>query len=382
MDNEKAKAILGDRKAWHKALDNGELDGVNIEGYRADPHDPSALQGYRFPPDITFSECRFPAKMSFRDCIFLGRVTFAGDQFKDKTDFSRAQFHGVAIFGALRGITFDHVHFFEEANFRGSQTSGAISFIRANFHKRVTFNNRNFHQRANFRNAVFHDFSDFTNAKFNGRANFSQAKFLQRPPHTPGCNLGDPGAFFGMQVHAQEFLRQSPKGQERIELAEDIADDLQLLRAKAEQTHTHSLVTDCHALWLYCQEVVRGWHPATWPSRIFHLISNYGRSVVRPFVVAAFTTAVFTFLYAWLRFGTSWEIPRISVWHYSLTRLIPIPGMSVEGIEERIASRLGVARLPELEGLVWSALSMLQGFIGLLTIFLVGLALRNRFKIG
>lgn len=98
--------------------------------------------------------------------------------------------------------------------------------------------------------------------------------------------------------------------------------------------------------------------------------------------MAGAVTLFFRWIYGLILFpfeehGNAWAL-----WHYSLARLFPLPGISTAGTEAAVMRELGVGNLSSGWLLAWNTASLLNGILGLLALFLIGLALRNRFKIG
>jgi len=112
-----------------------------------------------FPSDhANFINTYFDKEVHFVGFVFIGSAEFNGAQFNRRADFSHAFFGGSASFSSTR--------FKQQAVFNA-----------ATFNSSANFNSCSFRSEANFSNARFMSFSAFDSAKFNSMAFFVATVF-------------------------------------------------------------------------------------------------------------------------------------------------------------------------------------------------------------
>lgn len=125
-----------------------------------------------FEAPVSLEGCNLNGKLSFRKCIFKEFVMFRGTKLPDRAEFIDCIFLKGCSFAA--GLNFslnknegDHIDDIYHLKFDGSE-----------FHNYVTFNNRAFKRSASFKNCTFYDPPHFQNAALHHGTKFSGSQFI------------------------------------------------------------------------------------------------------------------------------------------------------------------------------------------------------------
>ena len=315
------------------------------------------------------------ADSEITEVLICRGFVFSGDALFQNTSFS-----GDACF---RDATFLGKTHFHDARFRNASFEDDASFQNATFSGDATFQNARF-RNADFQNAAFSGDAAFQNATFSGDANFSDATFKGKTTlvHTGFENW--PPKFFNAALHEDtDFtdvgwpaVPKNPKDatnhRRRYERLKQLMDS----QKKFFDEHRF------HRLALHCREVEDGWRSFSGVgSRLFRYMSDYGWSIGRPLCGLMIT------------FLCGWVLIFIAEYHAFLTgarAALPDPELELWqalGLSfSNTFSLLGLGRTffqEELTGLTPTSeiVSGVQFFLGPLFLFLLGLALRNRFRI-
>ena len=351
-------------------------------------------------------------RTTFRDANFgTGNVYFTDANFgNDNLDFSNTRFGGDNVYFAdihmgngellFSDADFGQAHVtFKAAKFG----AGGASFKRTKFAS-ATFESAIFGQKgANFEYAEFTGSANFellkiTNdnnrahfnfrfATFSKSCNFSTDSLLNSIPDFTGTKNTNHFVLTGLKCQLQTCRQKMTKR------AVDPADAERLCRLKelAESNKDHRKALKFHA----DEMRAKRWHKygafASVLDLMFDKISNYGQSLMRPvlaliFIIAAMT--IYTVGYQ-LPFSTKWNDYRLWIHNMesittttwidgfiaSLSHVIPfVGGMQGHG-KEALATLNPI--LPQHYG----AMALLFSLPAFALLFLIGLALRNRFRL-
>jgi hypothetical protein len=311
------------------------------------------------------------AGISFEGFIFPGEAKFCGTEFSQAVSFRAAIFHGDANFNNVRfevSACFDHARFLRFANFnhasferffvRGAAFSGEANFVQAKF------------KHSEFTGVAFkHALTRFTDASFKHVPDFWAATFATPP------------LFQRVRVKYQKY--SGPKFWRRwISCAsgEDDASRFRRLKQLASDWKDHQLELDYFAYELQakrCTET-RGLFPILL-NLLYGWLSNFGRSVARPFwlllgltVVAA--ASIFLMHSPTCAVAQAWAALKVSSTNTAL-----LLGADKWDIRSDAITKLCDACKTQLNA---DPLAYAQSGIGLLLLFLLALGLRNRFRIG
>jgi uncharacterized protein YjbI with pentapeptide repeats len=376
------------------------------------PNTPPDFSNTRFDRPVDFSSVTFKRPADFRSSTFSGDVNFGGTRFENQADFSSAIFSGEAKFERVqfqagsadfksarfsKGVDFQYATF-SNANFRSTTFSGPANFNSTTFHGigRATFNSAVFSDGADFGSANFllggvdfgsADFSktasfnaakfnmatfeaatfssliQFINAEFNGSTIFASARFEAQPPDFRGATMHEATEWHDVtwpkppkndadaqqQVYAYERLKQE---MERLKKHEDEQNFFRReLRARRRLLRTS---------------------PGEWLLNfLYQLFSDYGKSFRRPlfWLLAIFAAGTAFFALSPVYCGTPMPFELAARLSFANIFLF-LPDKREIMMDHRIADCLSNTML----------VSAAQSLLSVVLLFLLGLALRNRFR--
>ncbi len=315
--------------------------------------------------ETTFQHCIFAQEHSiFQDVTFgNGNVIFAHTRFNipylnfgsvdfgsGKIDFSNSDFaDGLVVFSkskhAQTRIYFEHVNFKNSLlmnSLEGSQDILELSFKHSSFGSAFDLSNNN-----------FRCFPDLTNTS-----------------HSHQISLRSIGIDIS-SIHSQ-----------RADLCpEHEISKIQRLKEIADNNNDHDGALNFHALELEMQRNLEGTSKlSALLDRAYQLFSNYGRSVFRPSISLLGTWLLFAMLYFCMADGGSYyDDPG----HLIGTALSYSGGYTIPLLPDGRFSRLeGLDFLFDGKSFGWLHLAnFCQGLLSTALLFLIGLGLRNRFRI-
>jgi uncharacterized protein YjbI with pentapeptide repeats len=353
------------------------------------------FSGAIFSNQADFSGATFSGMADFSGTTFSGSVDFSGTTFSGSVDFSGATFSDWAVFS---GATFSDWAIFSGATFSGATFPGLADFSGASF------------SGANFRGASFRKETLFVNAKMKGPTRFEDATFSTAPP-----------GFFGAKLHEGTVWRGvkwPPPPRDRKE-AGRFVDAYERLKLEMDRLKKHEDELLFFALEMQSRRVLYGdWQqvpelkifgrtipvppleipektiapkpcklfgqsftfsPFTIKARtirlprtvhglaiaLYGLLSDYGRSYVRPLCGLLITVAIGVLPFWWHLCGF-WQAVGLS-----FANTFGVLGFRKDLIDPQV-----LTTLPSLLKLV----AVAQTIIGIVLLFLFGLAIRNRFR--
>lgn len=309
-----------------KFLENTKLESMTVEDWI--DFDYAELEGNNSFAKSSFGHCtrfngaRFGPDISFNDCFFRQAVCFETiqDTTKEKINWT----------------PYDHT----------SDTFNAISFKRCLFKEDVSFKNREFRDTTTFDGAVF-----------------------GRPPIFFGCTLHQDMCF-------KDVTFPRPTGKESSARAYR---HLRLSFGQLQAPHEEQLFFR-----LEMAEIAKGLAGGKrWLFLAYEKLSCYGSSISRPLMAYLISFIFFSCVYGVLSWAThclpdqqkcSFDVSGIE---FSILQAIPLPGL------EKMADTLKTELISSggYISLVATLFIILQKSISILLIFLIGLALRNTFRI-
>jgi hypothetical protein len=113
----------------------------------------------------------------------------------------------------------------------------------------------------------------------------------------------------------------------------------------------------------------------------FDIVSEYGRSISKPCSSLIISTLFFGFIYSYIAgtyySGTAWIINIGNGFLYALSQIVPFVSSGRSAATESINKLFSSHDIPN-----WLyGISLIQGAISFVLLFLIGLALRNRFRL-
>ncbi|KZK79987.1 hypothetical protein PsAD13_04978 [Pseudovibrio sp. Ad13] len=394
----------------------------------------------QFIQPVSFQHSRFEGKVYFPQTKFKKVCTFAQAQFKEDANFKQTIFSGEATFHKSkfchyasfievlfwREVNFQDAEFFKNCRFEsttfhksanfpgtvfraGSQLvdcdfEGITSLGHAQFHADTSFELSTFEMLASFYAARFERQATFRHSKFNGSLDISRAKFLCIPDFRQTA--------LGHHVTLRGATIERP-----IEFADEDADRLRRLKEMATQSKDHELEQEFFAQEMKAArstEIPEHLHTQPlmklrtairpifnskqfgkvrlhligelqrrrlvrllrlMPNYVYEVFSNFGRSISRPLIGLLATLLAFSGVFQLLAIkeGASWS----SAFVYSASLLLPFFGFARN--EGRLAREALFGE--DYHSAVLSLTGFTEGILGLVFVFLIGLALRNRFRI-
>jgi hypothetical protein len=404
--------------------------------------DTANFRNAAFTSSANFSEVRFKGHTLFGSVIFTGDARFASAIFTGDAWFSRATFSGDANFSKARilgNIRFGRTFFRGNASFSGASFTGDAVFGNATFTDDANFYSATFTGNARFGSARFQRAALFGNAKFEideggmmksgamqfgkavfaGPVDYDGAVFAANPTHHSaaflGARFGDLVSFRGCGDHWVAALDEAEiKGRiliderdEAISLHDFDKEVLPLARDGGDNPATReSLLKEleggCRTIKVamgaarneimeqryYRFQLLARREQAGVPdserlvSYVFGWTADYGLSMTRPLAGLAITLITFNYIYAmfWNATGSFDGNSLIKSMEMAASRMFPF------GAFEDI-SKDWFTHLEKRGAYPWTLLlarlfASLQSLFALLLIFMFGLAVRRRFKVG
>jgi hypothetical protein len=312
-----------------------------------------SFRGFLFDRPVDFSGAKFSERVVFDDATLLDLAYFIKTEFSGGAKFRKTTFSKRADFG--------ETNFLELVTFHEARFSGIANFNDVRFSKDAHFQRANFAEEARFQRAKFSKRADFINAYFGAETVFSDTTFETHVPDFLGATLHDATKWYETnwppvpktknscqsQVDAYARLKQE---MERLKKHED---EQRFFRM--EMLAKHGLLEPWSGKWLLdCG---------------YKLVSDYGESVGRPLVGFALVF-YFCFIVFW---AEGFIGARMSPWHalaLSFSSLFAIVPSAAKIVADQHDELAGGLRL----------FAVLESFTGALLLFLLGLALRNRFR--
>jgi hypothetical protein len=207
----------------------------------------------------------------FRGFIFPGSANFIEAKFRKATWFDGADFEGGAFFG---GAHFEGAARFQEAKFRD-----CADFQMVIFRRLTTFENTEFKGNSDFTAASFERHLNLSRCKFAAVPKFSQASF-QEAPDLDEIDYPIPSIW----RNNSRFLPA----------------DYRAIRRLAIQGHDHENEAKAFKGEIRSRRFVdhMPWHPAYILGLIYDLVSDFGRSIMRPVYcwLILFSISIFVYL--------------------------------------------------------------------------------------
>ncbi|MCC3244301.1 pentapeptide repeat-containing protein [Methylocystis sp. WRRC1] len=142
---------------------------------------PVFFRGFIFPRLAHFIESKFSGPVYFDTALFFSYVRFDMVHFGDFVSFHMTDFRSGASFEKAhfaRVAFFENSKFDAAAFFEGAQFCGNASFVKTTFLQKTSFDHAEFLKSAQFTEAIFSTDTVFENTSFGSDADFQSAGFL------------------------------------------------------------------------------------------------------------------------------------------------------------------------------------------------------------
>lgn len=422
------------RDAWNAWALGHQRNGTTYDvDFSGETITTTNFEGFIFPGRANFVAAQFSSEVTFKGARFSRDACFNGAQFLQRATFTEARFFGNAFFSGAKfcdRVCLDRLVFARDAN-----------FDKAQFHQYAYLVHTQFHSYANFESSEFDHCLDLTHSHFKGETVFDGVSFkddalftglnvthhLIRFRKACFCKVPDfraskfavPPNMEGMNVEYVNFTRAPiwHLWAGRALGGEDAA-RFRRLKELAGDARNHERELDFFAKELRAKRFyeTRGFGPILL-SMAYEILSDFGKSVERPIfwlsLLVIVAAAIILLNYAPAGSPTAGGIltflptmlflrcvGRTFFWLADLIVLVAAIALLACSPTALLASLSN--SFPFLGGINWStdcgALMALSGeceapaftilFAGvqsglsLLLLFLIGLGLRNRFRIG
>ena len=303
---------------------------------------------------IDFIDVHFERAVSFGGFVFPNYVIFNGRMFDNGADFRRTAF--------CDGVQFSEQYF------------GLALFIDANFFHNAFFDKAELSGVADFSNSTFQAGADFKACEFKSHTDFAGAKFLSEVPDFRDAKLSEAAEWHGVQWPTSP--KNEKAAQRQVYAYERLKAEMeQLKKHEDEQSFFAKELNARRALlWFKClngkQDISKrakfafGWLLNT----AYSTFSGYGQSVSRPLIYLFWLFVLGAGAFAMFPSLSPCPIEPWSAAALSISSLLPLlPYKPDKDI---------IDCLSPLGGLLGNT----QSFLGVILLFLLGLALRNRFR--
>lgn len=352
------------------------------------------FSNFNFPKNTSFSRIFFVDSIEFKNTVFEGDVNFEDCVFYEDVDFSGAVFKGKANFKGVNWnpkgkLNFIKAKFEGEADFSSIKLniweSKFYAFI--NDVDRMNFFKENISRELSpeilpqiIFDSCFHGNVKFNGRTFKGAVDFKSTKFTQVPE------------FFGAKIHPKTWIENAKfpnsivtKGQYineyrvlKLAFAEhkNTRQELRLLRR--EMMEEMWIASSSHRMWL----------------KLYQFISDFGFSVCRPLLGLLLLALLSLMFYLWISsLNGKWFLApfhgdlakyflsvdwgkTLNYIGFSLSNSLPFLS-SAKFDEKLILSLFGSG----VNVQIVKSFIVVQQSISFLFWFLIGLALRNKFKL-
>lgn len=357
--------------------------------------DLSTFGAAEFKMGVRFTAAQFGDYADFCGAQFGPYAIFTAVQFGAMADFRAAQFMNIAKFSAMNwarmgkfyGARLEAVKEWASSHGLSPETFQSIDFSGATFEGTVSFSNRKFEEETTFgllpanlkRQTVKRDKDDNAQRNDIGKLIFEDAQdqrrgtAFQRAPKFHGCELHQDTSFEGAQfppdIGKAEGSQEAARAYQTLKLAfskqQAIREEQQFFRREMEE------------------EMLRQTGLKRCLFRVYKELSDYGFSITLPLKYGILSVLGLTAVYGLIsvagqctfsghacHFAPEWL-------QFSLLQTLPLPGL------DKLSETARDAFWPK--GAWWHlallALVIVHKTISLAMLFLIGLALRNLFKL-
>lgn len=315
-----------------------------------------------FKETCRFSYAAFMQGLNCENTKFENDINFYNTTINAFAFFQKTQFCGSCAFDEITfsgGAFFEESHFFKGATFRYSKFESSISASKAVFEKTPDFSNCIFEIAANFSECNIKENIVFRSSSFRGVANFDNVKF-KAPPIFNCADI--------QEIYFDETRKNFQNNINILDIKRSKT-AWQTLIILMDKMHNLPQRQIFHEKLLEVEELEE---ENKWVKKLYRLYNKlgFGYSLVKPLITQCYSTAFFTWLYVWFL----WDF-KLSM-KFSLSNTTPFLNIS----------RLATSNIFEKVNGQWYDLLIfsiagLQSIISLFLLFLIGLALRNRFRI-
>ncbi|PID65737.1 MAG: hypothetical protein CR975_05970 [Gammaproteobacteria bacterium] len=360
-----------------------------------------------FSDRANFNKATFSGEAYFNEATFPGKAYFRNTSFSDDADFGWATFSERAVFGDAifsDEADFGWTTFSNEANFRKTTFSDKANFRKITFSDKADFSETTFSGKAYFGQVIFSNMADFSEAAFSGeevaflgtqfqqQSLFIDLQFSKAAKATP-CDFRQTHFYLPPSVDdfpsdISQFINANKNIKRDKEFYKACEAKFRTLKQLAERNNHHQKTLEFYGCELYCQrQASGGWRkPKNWVSYFYGLLSGYGLSLLRPFILWLVVMCIGIGAQALNDGKTSFSFTTAG-WERASFYIAPSmpPFVGKPLYQKEVRHRLYPADQTKPAGQLPTAnrfIRTIQTLMTFIALFLFGLALRNRFKIG
>ena len=337
-----------------------------------------------FPAFAFFNSCHFAETTNFTSSVFASTAYFRSCHFVGGADFRAIQFVGDAVFNSsyFSGpVDFGFSYFTGKANFVSSNFMEAAKFNFCCFDGYAKFEFCHFAGHVRFEASYFANYSNFCSIETNGETSFDQATFKTNVPKFHAAKLYRDTVFPTTDPASLNYPEIMPAGEE---LVGDVPYMSATEQKRAYNTLRYFMNQNLeidqelffHRREMACKEVTDD----KWINRqlikLYGFFSDYGSSIPKPLAWLSINFMFgFIWLGAWQIKGYSFEAVFIAGreaagWSFSNMFAFFRFGNLFYGKDYYDALPIGL-----------QVLGATQTVCGFVTLFLLGLGIRSRFRL-
>jgi hypothetical protein len=384
---------------------------AQFDGARFDKD--AGFLGAQFGDNASFMCAQFDGEAQFMGAQFGSEAKFTGTRFKESVYFSGAQFRNDARFDGAKfdnnakfiGVNWDYLHYaFCESKLKPKDLRHVFCPLRLQIAKDWAEQHGlspDTFKSISFAGATFKGQVDFSGRTFTGVTSFGRLADIVKTfnytsdgqrvkkelPKGQPVKFGKPPLFHGCKLHQDTTFDGAIFPDPSADLTEnDIAArayrTLKLALSQHQATREEKLFFR-----LEMREEARRESQCARRLlfRLYSFFSDYGFSVSRPFVWLVVIPLLVTVpIYGWLAGFTPyflWQTEcqiRYDLLQFSLIQALPLPGL--DKWSDTLRQCLFPTASGAWQGIMLTGILMLHKALSLLAVFLMGLALRNLFK--
>jgi uncharacterized protein YjbI with pentapeptide repeats len=335
------------------------------------------FSGFLFVGKVDFSSATFAGYADFGSATFfeeadlssakfLSLANFKSAVFSDYVNFNSAEFTKLALFDSTR---FPRVADFDRSTFTGGAYFGSATFAgdawfnQAKFLDSVDFSSVSFLGHVSFGSAEFSKDADFINAEFTTVTYFADVKFRTFTPDFRGAKMHEGTEW--RDVSWPPVSRHKYTMQRQVYAYERLKQEMERLKKHEEEQSFFRKELRAR------RELMPRWSGAWLLNYAYEISSGYGQSILRAmlWLLALFVVGWATFSGFPLADGTQMTIPFAAALSFAnIFSFLPI--------KREIMTPNMIANLSSPAQVV----GVVQSLLGIVLLFLLGLALRSRFR--
>jgi hypothetical protein len=246
---------------------------------------------------------------------------------------------------------------------------GDAGFMKATFSGWTHFTGAKFSRGANFSGAIFTS-TDFLNVTFKGPSEFINSEMKGETSFARVIFNKEPPRFFGAKLHQGTVWRgivwpPTPKGKDEAGV---FVDAYACLKLEMDRLKKHEDELKFFSLELRSLRILREskFRRSGIPIALYGIICDFGRSYIRPLIGLFVVAAIGALIFLPFKILSPWQSLGLS---FANT-------FNVFGFRKDYFDAATISNLPDL----LKVLSAVQTILGTILLFLVGLGIRNRFR--